>query len=49
MKTICVRVPENLLRTIDSLVEKGVFESRSDFVRRALRYFIKRNSWRRFR
>ncbi|RLE95280.1 MAG: CopG family transcriptional regulator [Thermoprotei archaeon] len=41
MKAISVRIPEQQLRAIDELVKKGLFESRSDFIRRAIRCYFR--------
>ena len=37
MKEICVRVPEWMLELIDALVKGGIFMTRSEFVRFAIR------------
>jgi Arc/MetJ-type ribon-helix-helix transcriptional regulator len=40
MRTITVKIPEYLLRMIDRLVEEGLFYSRSDAVREAVRMLV---------
>jgi Arc/MetJ-type ribon-helix-helix transcriptional regulator len=40
MKTITVKLPEYLVKAIDRLVEVGVFYSRSDAVREAVRMLM---------
>jgi Arc/MetJ-type ribon-helix-helix transcriptional regulator len=42
MRTITVKIPEYLLRMIDRLVEEGVFYSRSDAVREAVRMLVEK-------
>ena len=37
MDTLQIRIPKGLVETIDSFVKKGVYSSRSDAVRDALR------------
>lgn len=37
-----VRVPANLLELIDKLIEKGVFQSRTDFLLQSIRLLISR-------
>ena len=38
--TISFRLPKNLIEEIDKVVEQGMFQSRSDFVREAIRFYI---------
>jgi len=38
--TISFRLPKNLIEEIDKIVEQGLFQSRSDFVREAIRFYI---------
>jgi Arc/MetJ-type ribon-helix-helix transcriptional regulator len=38
--TISFRLPKNLIEEIDRVVEQGMFQSRSDFVREAIRFYI---------
>jgi Arc/MetJ-type ribon-helix-helix transcriptional regulator len=38
--TISFRLPKNLIEEIDKIVEEGLFQSRSDFVREAIRFYI---------
>jgi hypothetical protein len=40
MKRVVVRLPEDLIRRVDRLVEAGVFDSRSDAVEAALRLLL---------
>ena len=42
MKEICVRVPEWMLELIDALVKRGIFTTRSEFVRFAIRLTLYR-------
>lgn len=37
MRELCVRVPEWMLELIDALIRKGIFITRSEFVRYAIR------------
>jgi Arc/MetJ-type ribon-helix-helix transcriptional regulator len=38
--TISFRLPKKLIEEIDRIVEQGMFQSRSDFVRQAIRYYL---------
>ena len=42
MKVISIRLPDWMLELIDKLVEKGIFISRSEFIRYAIRHALKR-------
>jgi Arc/MetJ-type ribon-helix-helix transcriptional regulator len=42
MRTITVKLPEYLIKAIDRLVEEGVFYSRSDAVREAVRMLVEK-------
>jgi len=42
MKVISIRLPDWILNLIDRLCEKGVFISRSEFIRYAIRAALKR-------
>jgi Arc/MetJ-type ribon-helix-helix transcriptional regulator len=38
--TISLRLPRKLLEWIDKVVSDGMFQSRSDFIREAVRYYL---------
>jgi Arc/MetJ-type ribon-helix-helix transcriptional regulator len=38
--TISLRLPKKLLEEIDSVVSEGMFQSRSDFIREAIRQYL---------
>lgn len=40
MKTLEARIPDRLERAIDTLVERGWFESRDELVQEAIRRFL---------
>ena len=40
MKVVTAKLPEYLIRAIDELVEKGMFHSRSDVIRTAVRMLV---------
>ena len=40
MALISVRIPDELLKEVDYLVEKGVFQSRAEAIRYALRIML---------
>lgn len=42
MKVISIRLPDWILNLIDKLCEKGIFISRSEFIRYAIRLALKR-------
>ena len=42
MKEICIRVPGWMLELIDALVKRGIFKTRSEFVRFAIRLALYR-------
>ena len=42
MKEICVSVPRWMLKLIDALVKRGIFKTRSEFVRFAIRLTLYR-------
>ena len=41
-EVITVRLPEHLLKEIDDLVEKGVFTTRAEAIRAAIRALLER-------
>jgi len=41
MEIITIRFPEHLIKAIDDLVEEGLFVSRSEFIRFAVREVLK--------
>ena len=40
MKTLQIRLPEDLLNKIDNFIEKGLFKSRSQLLREALQNYV---------
>ncbi|MEX0568922.1 MAG: ribbon-helix-helix domain-containing protein [Candidatus Njordarchaeota archaeon] len=42
MRTISVKVPKKIIEIIDLFVEAGLYSTRSEFVREALRLLIQR-------
>lgn len=40
MKTLQIRIPEDLLKKVDDFIEKGLFRSRSHVLREALTKYI---------
>ena len=42
MKEISIRIPEWMLELVDKLIKKGIFVTRSEFVRYAIRLALKR-------
>ncbi|MEX0568890.1 MAG: ribbon-helix-helix domain-containing protein [Candidatus Njordarchaeota archaeon] len=42
MKVISIRLPDWMLDLIDQLCDKGIFISRSEFIRYAIRFALKR-------
>ncbi len=42
MEMISVRLPEWMVEMINELVEKGIFTTRSEFIREAIRSFLKK-------
>ena len=43
---ISLHIPESLLRELDELVAEGVFPSRSEAIRYAIRMLLWREQWR---
>jgi metal-responsive CopG/Arc/MetJ family transcriptional regulator len=41
MRTVCFKLPETLLKTIDEMVEKFGYTSRSDLIRDAIRALVR--------
>jgi len=41
MRTVCIKIPESLLQTIDELVKELGFTNRSELIRYALRALLK--------
>lgn len=48
MKQVQVRIPDNLLETIDQWIERGKFKSRSDAIRIVLSQYEERERTREF-
>ncbi len=46
MKLVTVKLPERLVDGVDELVKGGVYHSRSDAIRTAVRDLLKRELWR---
>lgn len=46
MDRITVRVPPNLIAALDEIVERGIYTTRSEAVRDALRMLLERNGVR---
>jgi Arc/MetJ-type ribon-helix-helix transcriptional regulator len=44
--TISLRLPKKILEEIDKVVKDGLFQSRSDFIREAIRQYLLRLSER---
>ncbi|MBA7503210.1 hypothetical protein ES706_01818 [subsurface metagenome] len=40
MKTLQIRLPEDLLKKVDEFIEKGFFKSRSQLLRKAISKYI---------
>lgn len=45
MRIITVKVPESYIEAIDELVRMGIYTSRSEAIRAAIRELIKREMW----
>ncbi|MEM1876896.1 MAG: ribbon-helix-helix domain-containing protein, partial [Ignisphaera sp.] len=45
MRIITVKVPESYIEAIDELVRMGIYTSRSEDIRAAIRELIKREMW----
>lgn len=46
MKLVTVKLPEKLVEDMDQLVKAGVYHNRSDAIRDAVRYLLRREVWR---
>ena len=44
-KLVTVKIPESLLEKVDKLVEKGVFATRSEAIRVALKELVERQQY----
>lgn len=42
MKVICIRLPEQYVKAMDELIRIGTYPSRSEFIRAAIRDYLKR-------
>ncbi len=45
MRMVSVKLPETYIRAIDELVEAGVYTSRNEAIRIAVRELLKRELW----
>ncbi len=45
MKLVTVKLPEKLISDIDQLVKAGIYHSRSDAIRSAVRDLLRRELW----
>jgi len=39
METLQIRIPKNMLKTMDALIKSGIYSNRSDFIRDSIRRF----------
>ncbi|MEK6919490.1 MAG: ribbon-helix-helix domain-containing protein [Thermoproteota archaeon] len=46
MKLVTVKLPEKLIDDVDQLVKAGIYHSRSDAIRGAVRDLLRRELWR---
>ncbi|MBI5881137.1 ribbon-helix-helix protein, CopG family [archaeon] len=46
MNVVPIRLPDGLIKQVDDLVDKGLYSSRSDVVRDALRKLVWRDRWK---
>ncbi|MEM4619773.1 MAG: ribbon-helix-helix domain-containing protein [Desulfurococcaceae archaeon] len=46
MKLITVKIPETYLTGLDQLVKEGIFSSRSEAIRVAIRELLKKELWK---
>ena len=46
MKLVTVKLPERLISDVDQLVKAGIYHSRSDAIRSAVRDLLRRELWR---
>ncbi|MEM2184782.1 MAG: ribbon-helix-helix domain-containing protein [Candidatus Methanomethylicia archaeon] len=42
MKVICIRLPEQYVKAMDELIRIGTYPSRSEFIRAAIRDYLKK-------
>ena len=49
MRTITVKMPEELLREMDALIERGLFTNRSELLRYAIRELLMKELWNKHR
>lgn len=47
MRVITIRLPDRLVRGLDELVRQGIYPSRSEAIRVAVRDLLMRELWRR--
>ncbi|MFX1294498.1 MAG: ribbon-helix-helix domain-containing protein [Promethearchaeota archaeon] len=45
MQTLQIRIPKELLKRVDSLVKSGLFQSRSEIFREAVRKYIQESNY----
>ena len=45
METLQIRLPKKILEKVDELVKSGLFQSRSEIVREAIRNYIKQSNY----
>ncbi len=45
MKLVTVKLPEKLITDVDQLVRAGIYHSRSDAIRAAVRDLLRRELW----
>ena len=43
---VCIKIPKLYLQGIDALIERGLFNSRSEAIRVAVRDLLRRELWR---
>jgi Arc/MetJ-type ribon-helix-helix transcriptional regulator len=46
LKLVTVKLPEKLIDDVDQLVKAGIYHSRSDAIRGAVRDLLRRELWR---
>jgi len=46
MKLVTVKIPEQFLEGLDELVRKGIYTSRSEAIRIAIRDLLKKELWK---
>jgi len=45
LRLVTVKLPEKLIDDVDQLVKAGIYHSRSDAIRAAVRDFLRRELW----